>query len=382
VPELVDTSRAAAADRFDLWVAAISKIIFPLRIQRLGDAPFAGRVAGYGLGPLEVLRVAGDANICARTDAGIRHSDPECIQLHVLRRGTCQVSQQDRASLTVPGDIMTQDSSHPYVIRADQRFEYLVFNFPKVLLGSQLKRVSEHTALRVPGNSGLGSRISPFLSGLVDGLEDGSVPENDVGLADSMFGLLRALYRGEDSPVVHGGDRPSIGLLAHVKSFIENHLHEPELGPERIAAAHFISTRYLHKLFETEDVSVSRWVQQRRLDRCRRDLSDPALAERRIEAIASRWGFGNPDHFSRTFRTTYGCSPRELRAWVLHAVANHPEDLAARVIPVDPVDEPASDVRGRTHRLCTESRGVCAEAQGQPPLVHAEFSCPLCRFDE
>ena len=113
-----------------------------------------------------------------------------------------------------------------------------------------------------------------------------------------------------------------------------------------------------------------------------RDAMDRDYARRLDVPALARIALMSPAHFSRTFRTTYGCSPRELRAWVLHAVANHPEDLAARVIPVDPVDEPASDVRGRTHRLCTESRGVCAEAQGQSPLVHAEFSCPLCRFDE
>ncbi|TDC36686.1 helix-turn-helix domain-containing protein, partial [Actinomadura sp. KC345] len=34
---------------------------------------------------------------------------------------------------------------------------------------------------------------------------------------------------------------------------------------------------------------------------------------RPISAIAARWGFTSPAHFSQTFRTAYGLSPRQFR---------------------------------------------------------------------
>ena len=94
---------------------------------------------------------------------------------------------------------------------------------------------------------------------------------------------------------------------------IEANLADPELGPEHVARACFISTRYLYRVFEREGLSVCEWIRSARLDRCRRDLHDPAFADQSIVAIASRWGLPNAQHFSRLFRASYGCSPREYR---------------------------------------------------------------------
>jgi len=58
---------------------------------------------------------------------------------------------------------------------------------------------------------------------------------------------------------------------------------------------------------------VCEWIREKRLDRCRRDLGDPALASETVFSIAVRWGFTSQAHFSRLFRATYGVTPSELR---------------------------------------------------------------------
>jgi AraC-like DNA-binding protein len=60
--------------------------------------------------------------------------------------------------------------------------------------------------------------------------------------------------------------------------------------------------------------SAAALIRQRRLDRCRRDLVDPALAARPVAATAARWGFVSVPHFHRLFRDTYGLPPAEFRA--------------------------------------------------------------------
>jgi AraC-like DNA-binding protein len=310
---LVDTLIHPPAERFECWHEAASKIFFPLRIERTQRAPFFGRVAGHRLGPLQAFRVSGDPNTCIRTPRGIGESDPEELQLHIVRRGTCRVSQQDRASALVPGDLTTQDSSRPYAIDIAEPFELIVFNFPKYVLGPHADYIRARTAMRIAGGSGLAARVAPFLTGIVDGLDDGSIPETD-DLTDTLVGLLRSLF--STGRPAEPGDQAGL-LLRRIRGYVEEHLHQPDLCPEQIAAAHFISVRYLHKLFEHEEMSVSRFVQQRRIERCRRDLGDPALAGQRIESVCSRWGMTNPDHFSRVFRAAYGCSPRQWRTRVL-----------------------------------------------------------------
>jgi AraC-like DNA-binding protein len=105
--------------------------------------------------------------------------------------------------------------------------------------------------------------------------------------------------------------RRTLWLRVHV--FIDQHLGDPGLTPEAIAAAHGISTRHLHRLFAEHDRTVAAWIRHRRLERCRHDLADPALRDRSVQAIATRWGFAAPAHFSRVFRAAYGVSPREHR---------------------------------------------------------------------
>jgi AraC-like DNA-binding protein len=102
-------------------------------------------------------------------------------------------------------------------------------------------------------------------------------------------------------------------LLRRIYEYIEQRLGDPGLSPGSIAAAHHISTRYLHKLFETEGCTVAAWIRRRRLDRCSRDLADPAQWNRPVNAIAVRWGFADDAHFNRLFRATYGVPPGRYR---------------------------------------------------------------------
>ena len=74
-----------------------------------------------------------------------------------------------------------------------------------------------------------------------------------------------------------------------------------------------MSLRSLHQLFHDEGLTVAGWIRQRRLERCRRDLADPALAARPVAAIAARWGYPSAAEFSRAFRAAHGVPPAEYR---------------------------------------------------------------------
>jgi AraC-like DNA-binding protein len=102
-------------------------------------------------------------------------------------------------------------------------------------------------------------------------------------------------------------------LLTSVQAFIERRLADPRLAAGDIAAAHHISPRLLYRLFEEQGTSVGRWIRARRLERCRRDLLNPALSELPASAIAFGWGFADAAHFSRAFRKAYGHPPGEYR---------------------------------------------------------------------
>jgi AraC-like DNA-binding protein len=80
-----------------------------------------------------------------------------------------------------------------------------------------------------------------------------------------------------------------------------------------------MSLRSLHQLFHNQGLTVAGYIRQRRLERCRRDLTDPALAARPVAAIAATWGFTSAADFSRAFRTAHGMPPAEYRRSALLA---------------------------------------------------------------
>jgi hypothetical protein len=96
-------------------------------------------------------------------------------------------------------------------------------------------------------------------------LEAETIGPDEENLADAVCALVLSLHR----PDALAGDAtaaPPAALAARMQQHIEHHLDERDLSPERIARAHYISTRQLHKLFAADGVSVSAWIRGRRLD--------------------------------------------------------------------------------------------------------------------
>ncbi|MFD2767169.1 helix-turn-helix domain-containing protein [Micromonospora eburnea] len=86
----------------------------------------------------------------------------------------------------------------------------------------------------------------------------------------------------------------------------------------------------LHRLFAAEQTSVSAGIRRRRLDRCRRDLADPALSGLAVGTVGGRWGLPDSAHFSRLFRAAFGVPPSDYRRMSLNPVAAS-QALGARV---------------------------------------------------
>jgi AraC-like DNA-binding protein len=166
----------------------------------------------------------------------------------------------------------------------------------------------------MPGRTGIGALLSEFLTRLLSDTDLYQISDAPR-LGSILIDLLAALL------IHHSGDAAAEPrshhhrtLLPRIHAFIQQNLADPHLTPTTIAAAHNISTRTLHRLFQTQDSTIAEWIRARRLDRIRRDLTDPLLEGRPIHAIAARWGFTDPTHFTRAFRAAYNLTPQTYRA--------------------------------------------------------------------
>ena len=102
-------------------------------------------------------------------------------------------------------------------------------------------------------------------------------------------------------------------VLLKVRAAIETRLSDPALDGEAVAAAAGVSVRYANSVLGEEGTSIARYIQERRLARCRRALEDPQQAHRSLSEIAYGWGFSDMTHFGRSFRKAYGMLPSVYR---------------------------------------------------------------------
>jgi AraC-like DNA-binding protein len=319
---LIDTGNVPACDRLDYWLQSADAAYLPVQIRSPTKEQFGARMWGYQLGPLGLFRIVATPNTMVRDSRQIAACDPECLHLSIVFRGRISAAQEGRTGVARTGDIISYDTSYPVVFEADQPYESFIVRIPRSLLGRRELEIRRQTALGISGVNGLPRAAVAFFRSLADGFGDGTITAVDTpDTVDLVLDLVRSLYAVPASVPEAARLRSHAEILLSVQSYIEAHLGDPALGPEEIARAMFISTRYLHKLFESEGTTVCRWIRASRLERCRRDLLDPAYDDETILAIASRWGLPGPQHFSRLFRSQYGCSPRDVRREGRNAVA-------------------------------------------------------------
>jgi AraC-like DNA-binding protein len=103
-------------------------------------------------------------------------------------------------------------------------------------------------------------------------------------------------------------------MLVQIKQFIQHHLPHPDLTPAKVADAHHISLRTLHRLFESTGTSFSEYVLARRLDECHAAFATPSAAHRSVADIALGWGFNSLPTFYRAFSRRFGRAPRDVAA--------------------------------------------------------------------
>jgi AraC-like DNA-binding protein len=311
---LIDTATVSPSDRLDFWASSAFDAYLPVQIRSPLNGRFGARMWGYELGPLSLFRIEAAPNTMRRSSRAIAAADPECLHLSVILRGQIEAEQEGRTGLARMGDVISYETSHPVMFRAEKPYESLVLRVPRRLLGPQEAEISRRTAVGISGAQGLPRAAVAFFRSLARELEDGTInAESAPGTVDCVLDLVRGLYTSTSATSQPSRLRTRSEILLDIQQFIEANLGDPDLDPEEIARASFISTRYLHKLFEAQGTTVCRWIRSARLERCRRDLLDPSLDHETILAIASRWGLPGAQHFSRLFRSEYGQPPRELR---------------------------------------------------------------------
>ncbi|GII85185.1 AraC family transcriptional regulator [Sphaerisporangium siamense] len=304
-----------AADRFAWWHELSAKSVMSVQMRSDYAAEFLGSLRVINLGAVHLVRMSHHPVQAVRTPRLIRRSDPETLVLMLTQRGTTAMEQYGRQAVAPAPNLLICDSSQPFrsVSNNAQSVEGTTVQIPKTLLPFPERDLARLLATRLPGHNGIGALLRSHLTTLTRHTADYTAA--DVSRLSALtVDLVAAMcaHHLEANAALSPETHRQV-LLTRIRAFIRQHLGDPDLCADTVAAAHQISVRHLYRLFRDQDLTVAAWIRHHRLERCRRDLADPALRGRPIHAIAARWGFTSLPHFSRLFRATYGTSPADYR---------------------------------------------------------------------
>ncbi|MFJ9588029.1 AraC-like ligand-binding domain-containing protein [Streptomyces acidicola] len=306
---MVSTTHTAARrhDELERFQQQASDAFAPLRVIPT-EHESSGTLHGAKPGEVLVTRITGGPCTVQRTGALIGSSDRELVKVALHGRGRAGVEQDGRQCLPSPGDLVVYETTRPYELRFWDPFDIIVLGIPRALLGPHAGRMVAHTASAVPTDGG-GRRLAATL--LRDAASDLDTITGSAGpyLADALVSLVLSALA--ELPVLT--QRPE-DLADRILGYCLGRLSDPRLSPETVARAHHISVRYLHKTLSRRGVTLASWIRSNRLERIRRDLADPALADRSAATIAARWGILDSSHLSRALRAEFGLSAAQIRA--------------------------------------------------------------------
>jgi AraC-like DNA-binding protein len=312
------TRDVLAPDRFSCWREHISQTYVPMDVEgdRTADTTVSQRI--LALGAVQLWTMEHSPMTLRRTRKLIQQSDPELYHLSLNLRGTMGLTSSDHEAEYEPYDLVLHDTSRPHLIRATTSHSKDTILGTGLLIPRRLLPLPENAIdslimRRLSGREGIGALLAQFLTQVTR--DSGSYrPDDGPRLGMVAVDLLSALFaHALDAGNSLPPESHQQTLVLRIRAFIQANLHDPQLTPRTIAAAHHISTSYLHLLFQHEEETVAAWIRSQRLERARRALADPTMRAIPIHAIAARSGFPRAADFTRAFRRAYGVSPRDYR---------------------------------------------------------------------
>lgn len=300
-------ARARSVSR---WQDIVRENFLPLEFAIPAGRDFSAAVMARPLGDAQLACISGGAQRVIRTSMLAGRSERGYYKLFWQLAGRSRVSQDGRVGDVRAGDWAYYDTARPYEVDIEAGSRFAVMLLPRERCAGWSGKA---TGTALPACGQARAAVASVLAVLADdNAYDGLAAES---VTASIGGLMRAALAGRvvgeaqrTSNERHTAERYQLACR-----YIGNHLDDPALSPESVAAALNVSRRTLYASFAENGHSPFALIQRLRLEQCRRLLADPFTVDRSITRIALDQGFNDLTHFSRLFKHAYGLSPRGYR---------------------------------------------------------------------
>jgi AraC-like DNA-binding protein len=299
------------------WWSETRANVLPMDLRIDQDAPFEVDARFARLPRACTVQVRTGDHTTSMGRAACESLDRKLVKVLWQHHGTARI-EQGAESIEVPGGSWTMyEASRPFEsrMRGNAEFSALLLN---VAEDDRMLSLARRVAGRAFSTEGAAAvALTTIVATLNMGRQlDWKSYESVIDCVCSLLG--NELHRLEGG-AAGTRSRARQAIVHDAKRFVDRHLDDPDLTPDRIALTLHVSRRTLYNAFETIGETPQAFIQRRRMDRCKSILSQqaPESAQVSITQLALDVGFIDSGYFSRAFRKHFGQSPSQFRAEAL-----------------------------------------------------------------
>jgi AraC-like DNA-binding protein len=244
------------------------------------------------------------------------HADPPAdacpgFDFYLLREGHMRFTDEHGDVELGSGDMILLRSDAE-LLSYSERFDMIAIGLPEAFVRN--REMAQRWALgrRIPGGSGLAACLASLLGTAVSRHQDLTPAEATV-LQTAVLDSILLLGSSQDPAAPRAPATQQDEKLSYLKTLAFRSLQVPELTPCAVAREGGVSTRTLHRLFNSSGVTFRSWLRDCRLERCWAELTDTSRRRATIAEVAFRWGFNDLRTFNRAFSARYRMTPQAAR---------------------------------------------------------------------
>lgn len=298
------TSEAPSKSRFEYWRDAVCSHCTTADSNTNQKHIFYGSMEVRAFGIIDIITLNSLEHHWNRTDHHLKTTPDDVLYLTFTEEAKGSVEQGDRRATMEPGQLMFYDSEQAFRLTFGGPATHLV-RIPWASLRTRIPGIRDMTA-QVLDNQRPG--IGPLKSLLRDAITH---PVSESPLLASYYSsllldLLTLSMESQELSQLHS-DRD---LYGRIMNYIRINISDQDLGLEKIAKAHCVSTRSVTRAFARFQTSPMKVVWQERLVASRRALEQRRV--RNVSEAALEFGFTDFSHFSKAFRRAFGITPKAV----------------------------------------------------------------------
>jgi Transcriptional regulator containing an amidase domain and an AraC-type DNA-binding HTH domain len=299
-------------DKFEYWREVVGKNILKMNCSPVSENVFEGNMRCSLIEDITIFEMHSHPLRFQRNKSSLGNVDIDSMIFTLTLSGRSSKSVNIKSFNTALGDIGVLDGSREQQMLVEDDIQSLVLIIPKARFGHYIKNIEDYNTSVILANTLEGQLASSYIQtiaesiGQLDAINISSVIDNLIQLLVSSLPNKR--YKFDFQNTVQKQH------LKKIKSYIQHFSSDPGTNISSIAEKSGISTRYLHKLFKLDDLTVAKYLLKCRLENSRRLLIDASAKNISVTQIAHQSGFNDLAHFSKSFKKNFYLPPKEYRA--------------------------------------------------------------------